>query len=99
MVLMHVPIGLYNLPVPLAGIVAAAVVVVAASFALIYVAPPKIAGDDEAGGGALPRWLPWLATAAAAALYLYVVAVAILGPQGLAAGDGPPLACWGRPLP
>ncbi len=99
MVLMHVPIGLYNLPVPLAGIVAAAVVVVAASFALIYVAPPKIAGDDEAGGGALPRWLPWLATAAAAAFYLYVVAIAILGRQGLAALNGASLAFWVFTIP
>jgi hypothetical protein len=98
-VVLHVPIGLYSLPVPLRTILVAAVVVVAASFGLIYVAPPRVREEAADAGVPVARWLVALLTTLGLAYLVFVITVAILGRQGLAALNAASLLFWVWTIP
>ena len=97
-VIAHVPIGLYDLPIPLTTVLLAAVVVVAASFALIYVRAPSAAGS-----GARARTVPPALVGAltlAAFVYLgFVIGVGSYGRQQLAALNAASLLFWVWTIP
>jgi hypothetical protein len=96
---MHVPIGLYNLPVPLGLIIVAGMGVLAASFLLIYVSPPRAPAHEVLAGTVLPGWVPALLTVAAAAYVLFVMLVAAFGRQGVAALNAGALLFWVFTIP
>ena len=98
MVLAHIPIGQYSLPVPLFQILVGAVAVVAVSFGLIYLRPPRLATDEEAGRP-LPSWFT-PALAGVFSLYLaFVLVVAITGRQAVLLNAGALLFwVWTIPL-
>ena len=96
-VFLHVPIGVYSLPVPLYQIVLAAVVVVAASFLLIRVRPP--AHEQHPRSLALPPWAPAALSVAAGAFVLFLIWAGIFGRQGLAALNPASLLFWTFTVP
>jgi hypothetical protein len=98
-VFLHVPIGLYSLPVPLTTILLASVVVVAASFTLIYVTAPRVRDDPPDAGAPLPGWLPALLTLVGLAYLAFVIVVGIFGRQGLAALNPASLLFWVWTIP
>ncbi len=96
---LHVPIGLYNLPVPLSAILLAAVVVVAASFVLIYLAPPKLRPEADDAGKPVARWVIVAMTLVGLIYMALVIVVATYGRQGLAALNAASLLFWVWTIP
>jgi hypothetical protein len=81
MVLAHVPLGQYSLPVPLAATIGAALAVILASFVLIYLAPPRARDEPEGGPGAVRPEVTWALLAAGALLMAFIVLLSLFGPQ------------------
>ena len=93
-VLAHVPIGQYNLPVPLLQVLFGAVIVVAASFALIYLLPPRRATDGDGVGGDLPGWIGAVLTAFAGAYVGFILLVSLFGRQEQTLVNGGAMLFW-----
>ena len=85
LVLAHVPIGSYSLPIPLGVIALAAVVVVAASFLGIYLLRPRPTPEDDDAGVVIPGWVITLLSLFSLAVIAFIAWVGITGRQGLAA--------------
>jgi hypothetical protein len=96
---LHVPIGLYSLPLPLGTILLASVVVVAASFSLIYVAAPRVRDEGPDSGTPVPGWVTAIMTAVGIAYVAFVIVVGIFGRQGLAALNAASLLFWVWTIP
>jgi hypothetical protein len=93
LVLGHVPIGQYNLQVPLAVVLIAAMAAVAASFLLIYLAPPKARAEEETGP-ALPGLVPWSLTAVGVVYLGFILYVGLFGRQTTAVLNGAAILFW-----
>lgn len=96
---LHVPIGLYSLPVPLGAILIAAVIVVAASFLLIYLLPLSGAQGGRVLTIRIWSWIPIALTALGFAYIAFLVLIAGFGRQGLAALNAASLLFWVWTIP
>ncbi|MHB8510136.1 MAG: hypothetical protein ACYDGR_16090 [Candidatus Dormibacteria bacterium] len=98
-VLAHVPIGLYNLPVPLGTVLVAAVLVVGASFGLIYVRAPTVRDESADAGAEVALPLTWLLQALGFIYLGFIILVGWFGRQELAAVNGASLLFWVYTIP
>jgi hypothetical protein len=96
---LHIPIGFYNLPVPLTMVLAAASFVVALSFVLMYTLPPRRVQREEGLGRPVPAALAWILTAFAWAYLVFVVVDAILGRQEVAVVNPAAVLFWVLTIP
>ena len=98
-VLTHVPVGQYNLPVPLLAILGASVVVVAASFVLIYLSAPSRVSHDDGGGLRVPPPVTFLLTLLTLAYVGFVILVASFGRQAVLAVNPAAVLFWVWTIP
>jgi hypothetical protein len=96
---LHIPIGFYTLPVPLATILVAAALVVTLSFVLMYVLPPRRSPADPNAGRPLPEAISWMLVAVAWMYLGLIISVALFGRQELAVVNPAAVLFWVLTIP